>query len=121
MDPSLRSSLFNQMMQALELGDKCTVDKIESLFRNFHPDFPTPISVYIPSTEENSVPEVSRSSKPDGSKRRASRAPRESLLDAQTIVDSDVDDHQQDRLHFSFDRPSSFDYEVNVVSEEELR
>ena len=95
MDPSLRSYLFNQMMQALQLGDKCTADKIESLIRNFHPDSPTPISVYILYVEENSVPDISsplsfdsdspvmtRSSKPGGSKRRAFRAPRESLLDA---------------------------------------
>ncbi|KAK0608199.1 hypothetical protein LWI29_027025 [Acer saccharum] len=78
MDHSLRSSLFNQMMQALELGDKCTADRIESLIRNFHPDSPTPISVYIPSFEENFVPNIpspssfdnssptmTRSSKPD--------------------------------------------------------
>ncbi|KAK0596484.1 hypothetical protein LWI29_016131 [Acer saccharum] len=44
-----------------------------------------------------------RSSRPTSSKRRASRAPRESLLDAQTTVDSDVEDHQRDRLHFSLD------------------
>ncbi|KAK0598870.1 hypothetical protein LWI29_000210 [Acer saccharum] len=61
-----------------------------------------------------------RSSTPGGSKRRASRAPCESLLDAQTIVDSDIEDHQRDRLHFSLDRPCSFDMEVNVVGEEEL-
>ena len=95
MDPPLHSSLFNRMMQALELGDKVTVDKIESLIRNFHPDSPTPISVYIPSAQENFIPdasspssfgsdspEMTKSSKPDGSKRRAPRAPRESLLDA---------------------------------------
>ncbi|KAK0594230.1 hypothetical protein LWI29_020845 [Acer saccharum] len=93
MDPSLRSSLFNRMMQAMELGDKNTADKIESLIRNFRP-----------AKRE---------------KRRASRAPRGSLLDAQT-VDSDVDDHQRDRLNFSFDRPCSFDTEVNVVGEAEL-
>ena len=82
MDPSLRSSLFNRMMQALELGDKVTVDKIELLIRNFHPDSPTPISVYIASAQENLIPdasspssfgsdspEMTRSSKPDGSKR----------------------------------------------------
>ena len=95
MDHSLHSSLFNQMMQALELGDKCTVDRIESLIRNFHPDSPTPISVYIPSFEENFVPNIpspssfdnssptmTRSSKPDSSRRRASRVPRGSPLDA---------------------------------------
>ncbi|KAK0574533.1 hypothetical protein LWI29_025093 [Acer saccharum] len=134
MDPSLRSSLFNRMMQALELGDKVAVDKIEQLIRNFHPDSPTPISVYIPSAQENFIldassllsfgsdsPEMTRSSKPGGSRRRASRVPRGSLLDAQTTVDSDVEDHQRDRLHFSFDRLCSFDYEINVVGEEELR
>ncbi|KAK0578548.1 hypothetical protein LWI29_012027 [Acer saccharum] len=62
-----------------------------------------------------------RSSNPGGSKRRAPRASRESLLDAQTTVDSDVEDHQRDPLHFSLDRPCSFDMEVNVVGEDELR
>ncbi|KAK0577888.1 hypothetical protein LWI29_001848 [Acer saccharum] len=132
MDPSLRSSLFNRMMQAMELGDKDTADKIESLIRNFRPGSPVPISVYIPSFEDAFIPNTSppssgsdfptmpRSSKPSASKRRASRAPRGSLLDAQTTVDSDVDDHQRDRLNFSFDRPCSFDTEVNVVGEAEL-
>ena len=107
MDPSLRSSLFNQMMQVLELGDKRTADRIESLIRNFHPDSPTPISIYIPSADENFIPDIPspsffgsdspmmmRSSKPTRSKRRASRAPRGSLLGAQVTVDSDIDDHQ---------------------------
>ncbi|KAK0571694.1 hypothetical protein LWI29_020109 [Acer saccharum] len=62
-----------------------------------------------------------RSPKTISSKRRASRAPRESLLDAQTIVDSDVEDHRRDRLHFSPTRPCSFDTEVNVVGEGKLR
>ncbi|KAK0590737.1 hypothetical protein LWI29_031028 [Acer saccharum] len=133
MDPSLRSSLFNRMMQAMELGDKCTADKIESLIRNFCLDSPVPVSVYVPSSEDTFIPNISppssnsdsptmpRSPKPTSSKRRASRAPRESLLDAQTTVDSDVEDHQRDRLHFSPDRPCSFDTEVNVVGEDELR
>ena len=95
MDPPLRSYLFNQMMRAMELGDKCTADKIESLIRNFHPDSPVPISVYVSSSEDDFIPNISppsssdsdspvmpRSSKPGGSKRRASRAPREPLLDA---------------------------------------
>ena len=43
--------------------------------------------------------------------------PKESLLGAQTITDSDVKDHQSDRLNFSFDRPRAFDSEVNVVGE----
>ncbi|KAK0593318.1 hypothetical protein LWI29_034712 [Acer saccharum] len=38
-----------------------------------------------------------------------------------TTVDFDVEDHQRDRLHFSLDRPCSFDTEVNVVGEDELR
>ncbi|KAK0571838.1 hypothetical protein LWI29_022453 [Acer saccharum] len=133
MDPSLRSSLFNRMMQAMELGDKCTADKIKSLIRNFRPDSPVPISVYVPSSKDAFIPNISppssnsdsptmlRSSRPTSSKRRASRAPRESLLDAQTTVDFDVEDHQRDRLHFSLDRPWSFDTEVNVVGEDELR
>ncbi|KAK0600499.1 hypothetical protein LWI29_015539 [Acer saccharum] len=132
MDPSLRSSLFNRMMQAMELGDKCTADKIESLIRNFSLDSPVPISVYVPSFEDTFNPDISppsfnsdspempRSPKTTSSKRRASRAPRESLLDAQTIVDSDVEDHRRDRLHFSPTRPCSFDTEVNVVGEGEL-
>ncbi|KAK0580847.1 hypothetical protein LWI29_007003 [Acer saccharum] len=85
MDPSLRSSLFNRMMQAIELGDKCTVDKIESLIRNFHPDSPVPLSIYVPSSEDDFIPNISPS------------------------------------LHFSLDRPCSFDTEVNVVGEDELR
>ncbi|KAK0573562.1 hypothetical protein LWI29_009920 [Acer saccharum] len=121
-------------MQALELGDKVTADKIESLIRNFHLDSPTPISVYVPSAQENYIPDASspssfgsdspmmtRSSKLGGSRRRASRAPHGSLLDAQTTIDSDVDDHQKNRLHFSADHPCSFDCEINVVGEEELR
>ncbi|KAK0604503.1 hypothetical protein LWI29_016301 [Acer saccharum] len=133
MDPSLRSFLFNRMMQAMELGDKCTADKIESLIHNFRPDSPVPISVYIPSFEDTFNPDISppsfdsdspampRSPKTTSSKRRASRAPRESLLDVQTVVDSDVEDHQRDRLLFSPTRPCSFDIEVNVVGEGELR
>ncbi|KAK0581929.1 hypothetical protein LWI29_019678 [Acer saccharum] len=133
MDPSLRSSLFNRMMQAMELGDKSTADKIESLIRNFRPDSPVPISVYVPSFEDNFIPNISppssnsdsptmpRSSNPGGSKRRAPKASRESLLDAQTTVDSDVEDHQRDALRFSLDHLCSFDTEVNVVGEDELR
>ncbi|KAK0579441.1 hypothetical protein LWI29_026417 [Acer saccharum] len=133
MDPSLRSFLFNRMMQAMELGDKCTADKIESLIRNFRPDSLVPISVYIPSFEDNFNPDISppsfdsdslampRSPKTTSSKRRTTRAPRESLLDVQTVVDSDVEDHQRDRLLFSPTRPCSFDTEVNVVGEGELR
>ena len=80
MDPSLRSYLFNRMMQAMELGDKSTADKIESLIRNFHPDSPVPVSVYVPSSEDNLIPNIfppssnsdspnmPRSSNPSGSK-----------------------------------------------------
>ncbi|KAK0578308.1 hypothetical protein LWI29_008391 [Acer saccharum] len=108
-------------------------DKIESLIRNFRPDSPIPVSVYVPSSEDNFVPNLfppssnsgspnmPRSSNPGGSKRRAPRASRESLLDVQTTVDSDVEDHQRDVLHFSPSRPCSFDTEVNVVGEDELR
>ncbi|KAK0594135.1 hypothetical protein LWI29_022192 [Acer saccharum] len=64
---------------------------------------------------------MTRSPKTASSKRRSTRAPRESLLDVQTVVDSDVEDHQRDRLLFSSARPCSFDTEVNVVGEGELR
>ncbi|KAK0582319.1 hypothetical protein LWI29_024133 [Acer saccharum] len=133
MDPSLRSSLFNRMMQAMELGDKSTADKIKSLIHNFRPDSPVPISVYVPSSKDDFIPNISspssnsdsptmpRSSNPGGSKQRAPRVSCESLLDAQTTVDSDVEDHQRDALHFSLDRPCSFDMEVNVVGKDELR
>ncbi|KAK0574719.1 hypothetical protein LWI29_028069 [Acer saccharum] len=92
MDPSLRSSLFNRMMQAMELGDKSTADKIESLIRNFHPDSLVPISVYVPSSEDAFIPNISppssnsdsptmpRSSRPTSSKRRASRAPQVNMV-----------------------------------------
>ncbi|KAK0571822.1 hypothetical protein LWI29_022080 [Acer saccharum] len=121
------------MMQAMELGDKSTADKIESLIRNFRLDSLVPVSVYVPSSEDNLIPNIfppssnsdspnmPRSSNPGGSKRRAPRASRESLLDAQTTVDSDVEDHQRDVLHFSSNRSCSFDTEVNVVGEDELR
>lgn len=134
MDPSLCASLFNRMMQALELGDKHTVDRIDSLIHNFRSDSPVPISVYIPSFEEDFIPNIlsssscdsdspmmTRSSKPSRSIRRASRAPRRSLLDAQTTINSDVEDHQKNRLFFTADRPCAFDCEVNVVGEDDLR
>ncbi|KAK0594155.1 hypothetical protein LWI29_020140 [Acer saccharum] len=72
--------LFNRMMQAMELGDKSTADKIESLIRNFRSDSPVPISVYVPSFEDDFIPNISppssnsdsptmpRSSNPGGSK-----------------------------------------------------
>ena len=40
---------------------------------------------------------------------------------AQTMIDSDVEDHRRDSLCFAFDRPSALDTEVNVVSDRELR
>ena len=81
MDPSLRSSLFNQMMQVLELGDKATADKIELLIRNFHPNSPPPISVHVPTDDDitpdipfssfsRDSPPMTRPSKPSGSGRR---------------------------------------------------
>ncbi|KAK0581614.1 hypothetical protein LWI29_015941 [Acer saccharum] len=106
MDPSLRSSLFNQMMQAIELGDKCTADKIESLIRNFHPDSPVPLSVNVPSSKDGFIPNISPSS---------------SDIDFPAMSRSSKPDHQRDRLHFSLDCPCSFDTEVNVVGEDELR
>ena len=58
MDPSLRSSLFNQMMQALERGDKATTDKVEFLIRNFHPDSPSPISIHVPRTDDGDTSDI---------------------------------------------------------------
>ena len=97
MDPSLRSSLFNQMMQALELGDKVIADKIELLIRNFHPDSPPPISIHVPRTDDDVTPDIPfssfgrdsppmiRHSKASDSGRKApkaSKAQKASLLDA---------------------------------------
>ncbi|KAK1589424.1 hypothetical protein Q3G72_033930 [Acer saccharum] len=96
-------------MQALELGDKRTADRIESLICNFYPDSPILISVYVPATEENSIPDISSPSSFDSDSPVMTRSSK-----------SDVDDHQRDRLHFSFDCPCSFDCEINVVGEEEL-
>ena len=133
MDPSLCSSLFNRMMESLELGDEHTAGRIDYLICNFYPDSPTAISICFPSADETFFPVVpsssffvsispvmTRSSKSSGSGQKASRVPRTSLLGAQVAADSDVDDHRRDRLHFSFDRPCSFDCEVNVVGEGEL-
>ena len=36
------------------------------------------------------------------------------------IVDSNVEDRQTYRLHFSFEHPSAFDNKVNVLNEQEL-
>ena len=97
MDPFLRSSLFNQMMQALELGDKATADKIELLIRNFHPNSPPLISIHVPRTDDDATPDIPfssfgrdsppmmRPSKASGSGRKAlkaSKTSKESLLDA---------------------------------------
>ena len=83
MDPSLRSSLFNQMMQALELGDKATADKIELLIRNFHPGSPPPISIHVPRIDDDDTsdvpfssfgrdsPKMTKPSKASGSGRKA--------------------------------------------------
>ena len=123
MDSSLRSSLFIQMMQALEVGDKATADKIELLIRNFHPDSPPPppISIHVPRTNDDDTsdipfssfgrdsPTMTKPSKASGSGRKAqkaSKAPKASLLDAQVAADSDVEEHRPDRLHFSQDSPS---------------
>ncbi|KAK4856461.1 hypothetical protein QYF36_017772 [Acer negundo] len=113
------------MMRALELGDKITADKIELLIRNFDQSSIVPISFYIPTAHETSAPnfssassfdsnssEMTKSSKAGGSKRRAPKIPKASLVSAQTIVDSDVEDHHGNRLHFSFDRSSTFDSEM---------
>src|SRR5579862_6354188 len=133
MDPSMCSSLFNRMMESLELGDEHTAGRIDSLICKFYPDSPTAISICFPSADDpffpvvpsssffgSDSPVMMRSSKSSGSGQRASRTPRTSLLGAQVTADSDVDDHRRDRLHFSFDRPCSFDCEVNVIGEEEL-
>ena len=93
-------------MQALELGDKAIANKIKSLICNFCPDSPAPISVHIPCADENSAPDISfsyfdsdspmmtRLSKPSGSRQKALKVPRASLLDAQTTIDSEVEDHR---------------------------
>ena len=135
MDPSLRSSLFNQMMQASERGDKATADKIEFLIRNFHPDSPSLISIHVPRTDDGDTsdipfssfgrdsPTMARPSKASGSGRKAqaaSKAPKVSLMDAQVADNSDIEEHRRARLHFSRGRPSSFDCEVNVVGKSEL-
>ena len=82
------------MMQALELGDKNTTDKLELLMHNFDPSFPIPIALYIPPSSDPNPPdsfssschsdssEIARTLKPSGSRRQASRVHRESLLGA---------------------------------------
>jgi hypothetical protein len=133
MDPSQRAFLFNQMMQALELGDKEVADKIESYLRNFNPTSPVPIPLYTSFNSESDAPDfvflstsdsdssdMAKTPRTAGSGRRGPRTPRDSLLGAQTVIDSDVEDHRRDNLCFAADRPSSFDTEVNVVGEQEL-
>ena len=128
MDLSQRAFLFNQMMQALELGHKEVADKIESYLRNFDPTSPVPISLYIPSDFEANAPDfvfpsiansdssdMARTPRTSGGRRRGPRIPRESLLGAQTVVDSDVEDHRRDNLCFAVDLPSAFDIEVSSL------
>ena len=62
MDPSLCSSLFNRMMESLELGDEHTAGRIDSLIRNFYLDSPIAISIYIPSADEAFFPDIPSSS-----------------------------------------------------------
>ena len=107
MDPSLCSSLFNRMMESLELGDEHTAGRIDSLIRNSYPDSPTAISICFPSADETFFPVVpsslffgsnslviTSSSRSSGSGQKASRVPRTSLLGAQVAANSDVDDHR---------------------------
>ena len=96
MDPSLRSSLFNQMVQALKLGDKVTADKIKLLIRNFHPDSPPPIFIHVYRIDDvtpdipfssfgRDSPPMTRPSKASDNGRKAPKAPKASkasLLDA---------------------------------------
>ena len=95
MDFSQRHFLFNQMMQALELGDKEVADKIELYLRNFDLTFLVPISLYIPIDFEASAPDfafsssvnsnssdMARTPRTSGGGRRGPRIPRESLLGA---------------------------------------
>ena len=133
MDPSRLFFLFNQMMQALELGNKEVADKIELYLRNFDPTSPVPISLYIPSDFETSAldfvfpssadgdsSDMARTPRTSGGRRWGPRVPRESLLCAQTVINSNVEDHRRDNLCFIADRPSAFDTEVNVVVNREL-
>ena len=133
MDFSQRHFLFNQMMQALELGDKEVADKIESYLRNYNRASPVPILLYTSlksgsdapdfvfiSTSDSDSPDMAKTSKISGSGRRGPRTPRDSLVGDQTVVGSDVEDHRREALCFAVDRPSSFDTEVNVVGEQEL-
>ena len=112
MDPSLRSSLFNQMMRTLELGDKATADKIEFLIRNFHPDSPPPISIHVPRTDDDDTsdipfssfgrdsPTMARASRSGRKTQAISKAPKVSLLDAQVAADSDIEEHRRARMNF---------------------
>ena len=133
MDFSQRHFLFNQMMQALELGDKEVADKIESYLRDYNPASPVPIPlntvfssrsdapdfVFL-STSDSDSSDMAKTPSAAGGGRRGPRTPRDSLVGAQTVVGSDVEDHRRDALCFAADRPSSFVTEVNVVGEREL-
>ena len=109
MDFPQRAFLFNQMMQALELGDKEVADKIESYLRNYNPSSPVPIPLYTSFNSESDAPDfvflstsdsnssdMAKTSSAAGSGRRGPRAPRDSLIGAQTVVGSDVEDHRRD-------------------------
>ena len=74
----------------------------------------------FPSTVDNEFPDMAKTSKAAGGGQRGPRTPRDSLLGAQTVIESDVEDHQRNNLCFAADRPSSFDTEVNVVGEQEI-
>ena len=63
---------------------------------------------------------MARTPRISSGRRRGPRVPRESLLGAKTVIDSDVKDHRRNTLCFAADRPSSFDTEVNVVGEQEI-
>ena len=78
MDLSQRAFLFNQMMQALELGHKEVADKIESYLRNFDPTFPLPISLYIPSDFEANAPDFAFPSTTNSDSPDMARTPRTS-------------------------------------------
>ena len=76
MDPSRRSFLFNQMMQALELGNKEVADKIELYLRNFDPNSLVPISLFIPTAFEASAPDFTFSLSVNSDSSDMARTPR---------------------------------------------
>ena len=59
----------------------------------------------FPSTVDNEFPDMAKTSKAAGGGRRGPRTPRDSLLGAQTVIESDVEDHQRNNLFFTADRP----------------